>query len=467
VAAAPAASVVSDAPAASDPGDIGPKRAVVDRVMPAVDGGRFAVKRVVGEPLVVDADCFTDGHDSIRVLLRWRPDAVQQWTEVEMAALGNDRWRAQFAADAPGRYRYEVVAWVDHFVTWRQEFARRDDLADLRQAARVGAALIAETAARASGADRDLLAAWGRELEAQALAGDDPAAGTVPGDADRAGGRASDAAAALRALALDEARAQLARRYPDRRHEVRWPVELPLQVDRERARFSSWYELFPRSTASEPGAHGTLADCAERLDYVAELGFDVVYLPPIHPIGRERRKGRNNTLAAGPEDVGSPWAIGASEGGHKAIHPQLGGFDDFRALVERARALGMEIALDVAFLLVLHRWPGWQEASFLTGAAADVVPWVTASVGLSIALNLAYLVADPRWFRAVGEILTSVVGAVVAGRILDVFPFTFPDGGFPWATWVRVALVLAVLGCVVGVLANVVQLVRVVSAREA
>jgi uncharacterized membrane protein YeaQ/YmgE (transglycosylase-associated protein family) len=134
-----------------------------------------------------------------------------------------------------------------------------------------------------------------------------------------------------------------------------------------------------------------------------------------------------------------------------------------------ARRFGyvVAIALDVAFLLVLHRWPGWQEASFLTGAAADVVPWVTASVGLSIALNLAYLVADPRWFRAVGEILTSVVGAVVAGRILDVFPFTFPDGGFPWATWVRVALVLAVLGCVVGVLANVVQLVRVVSAREA
>ncbi|HRO60043.1 MAG TPA: DUF3416 domain-containing protein, partial [Burkholderiaceae bacterium] len=275
-----------------------------------------------------------------------RPDTDRQWREVEMAPLGNDRWRAQFVADALGRYWYEVVAWVDHFVTWRQEFARREELADLKQAARVGAALLEETAARAAGTDAEVLAAWARKLEAIALAGDgdDGASGAAGG-----GDRASDTRASLRAIALDEVRAQLARRYPDRRHEVRWPVELPLQVDRERARFSSWYELFPRSTATEPGAHGTLADCAERLDYVAELGFDVVYLPPIHPIGRERRKGRNNGLVAEPDDVGSPWAIGAKEGGHKAIHPQLGDFQDFRALVERARALGMEVALDVAF----------------------------------------------------------------------------------------------------------------------
>ncbi|HLS57561.1 MAG TPA: alpha-amylase family glycosyl hydrolase, partial [Zeimonas sp.] len=153
----------------------------------------------------------------------------------------------------------------------------------------------------------------------------------------------------LRELALDPQRAQLARRFPDRRFETASPVELPLTVDRERARFSSWYELFPRSTSPEPGRHGTLSDCAARLDYVAELGFDVVYLPPIHPIGRERRKGRNNAPVAGPDDVGSPWAIGAREGGHKSIHPELGTIDDFRRLVARAQELGMEIALDIAF----------------------------------------------------------------------------------------------------------------------
>ncbi len=304
-------------------------RAVIDRVLPSVDGGRFAVKRVVDEALVVEADCFTDGHDAIRVLLRWRPEDASQWREIEMRALGNDRWRAQFAAAMPGRYRYGVVAWVDHFATWRNEFERRDDPADLRQAARVGAALIAESSLRANGAERKTLADWSAALEHAAQS---------EGDID-----------ALRTLALDPLRAQLASRHPDRRFETAWPIDLPLKVDRERAGFSSWYELFPRSTAPAAGAHGTLADCAARLDYVAELGFDVVYLPPIHPIGRLRRKGRNNALSAGPEDVGSPWAIGSSEGGHKAIHPQLGTLDDFRALVAKARELGMEIALDIAF----------------------------------------------------------------------------------------------------------------------
>ncbi len=308
----------------------GAVRAVVDRVTPAVDGGRFPVKRVAGEALTVQADCFADGHDAIRVLLRWRAEADPAWRETPMTALGDDRWCATIEAGPPGRYRYNVVAWVDRFATWRSEFARRTEPADLRLAAAVGAVLIAEAAARAEGSASRQLADWSAALAAAGAAPD--------GDID-----------ALHALALDERGARLAERFPDRRFEASWPVDLPLRVDRARARFSSWYELFPRSTSPKPGRHGTLADCAARLDYIAELGFDVVYLPPIHPIGRERRKGRNNTIGADPGDVGSPWAIGAREGGHKAIHPELGTLDDFRRLVARAQALDMELALDIAF----------------------------------------------------------------------------------------------------------------------
>jgi starch synthase (maltosyl-transferring) len=189
----------------------------------------------------------------------------------------------------------------------------------------VGADLIAATSARARGDDRRKLSEWARSL------------------------RDTAAIETLRAVALDESLAALARLHPDRQLETTYAVEFPLTVDRARAGFSSWYELFPRSTAAEIGVHGTLRDCEARLPYVAGMGFDVLYLPPIHPIGRSRRKGPNNTLVAGEEDVGSPWAIGAAEGGHKALHPQLGTIDDFRSLVARARGLGLEVAIDVAF----------------------------------------------------------------------------------------------------------------------
>jgi starch synthase (maltosyl-transferring) len=306
----------------------GRARAVIDAVRPAVDGGRFAVKRVVGDRFTVEADCFADGHDVLRVVLRWRPELEGDWREVEMEALGNDCWRGAFAIETMGRYRYTVSAWVDAWLSWRTEFARREDLEDLRVAARIGADLIEKTAARAADADRKhLLESAGRLVGA--------ASGTDPD--------------ALRAIALDAELARLAARFPDRSLATTWSLEMPLIADRERARFSAWYELFPRSTAPEPGRHGTLRDCEARLAYVAQLGFDVLYLPPIHPIGREKRKGRNNALAAKPDDVGSPWAIGAQEGGHKAVHPALGSLEDFRRLVAKAKGLGLEVALDLAF----------------------------------------------------------------------------------------------------------------------
>jgi starch synthase (maltosyl-transferring) len=300
-------------------------RAVIEGIAPIVDGGRFAVKRVVGDRVVVEADCFTDGHDVVAACVRWRRAGDVQWHEAPMTPIGNDRWRGSFVVDALGRYLYTVCAWVDPFLSWRHDFVRRVDAEDIRLAAQGGAQLVAQAAARAEGADRARLADWAERLRA-------------PADAE-----------ALRAIALDEALARLAARHPDRRFEALYPAELPLVVDPPIARFGAWYELFPRSASTEPGRHGTFRDVEARLPYVADMGFDVLYLPPIHPIGREKRKGPDNTLVAGPGDVGSPWAVGAEEGGHKAIHPALGTLDDFRSLVAKARSHGLALALDIAF----------------------------------------------------------------------------------------------------------------------
>jgi starch synthase (maltosyl-transferring) len=315
-------------------------RAVVDAVRPAVDGGRFAVKRVAGEPLEVEAHCFADGHDVLRAMLAWRGEDASEWHEIQMQPLGNDVWRAQFTPAEIGRYRYTVAAWVDRFATWRHDFERREDADDVRVAALAGAEVVEQAAARATGADARPLKDWAARL------------------------RAAKKLDEIRAAALDEAMAALAARHPDRSHEARWGVEMPLVVERERARFSTWYELFPRSAATEPGRHGTFKDVEQRLAYVAELGFDVLYLPPIHPVGRERRKGKNNAVAAAPDDVGSSWAIGAKEGGHKAIHPQLGTHEDFRHLVKAAARHGLEIALDIAYQCApdhpyVKQHPGW------------------------------------------------------------------------------------------------------------
>ncbi|MBC7701558.1 alpha-1,4-glucan--maltose-1-phosphate maltosyltransferase [Aquabacterium sp.] len=318
----------SKRPAPTDliPNEEDRQRAVIDAVLPAVDAGRFAVKAIAGEPMRIQANCFTDGHDVLRVMLLWRPEAQATMQEVEMALDSNDEWFASFTPEAPGRYFYSVAAWVDHFESWRHELTRRVDEEDIRIAALVGADLIDDAAKRAKATDQTELMAWARQLR-------------------QSGGEAQ----ALKALALDEARAAVARRHPDRQLATQFPIELPLVADRERARFSTWYELFPRSTSSEPGQHGSFKDVEQRLPYVAEMGFDVLYFPPIHPIGREKRKGRNNALTTEPGDVGSPWAIGALEGGHKDVLPELGTMEDFRSLVSKAKDLGLEIALDIAF----------------------------------------------------------------------------------------------------------------------
>ena len=258
----------------------GRRRVAIENVNPEVDGGRFPVKRVVGDILTVEADAFADGHEEIQVVLSWCEDDCREWHEVEMEPLGNDRWRASFALEKIGRYEYTISAWIDRYGTWEHDLEKRvaagqDVTVDLQ----IGAELVKDERTHVSTLERPR----------------------------------------------------------------------SVVVDPRRAGFSAWYELFPRSASPDPKRHGTFHDVVERLDYVAELGFDVLYLPPIHPIGRQFRKGANNEPSTDAGDPGVPWAIGGTTGGHTAILPDLGDFAGFTRLVHEARRRGIEIALDIAF----------------------------------------------------------------------------------------------------------------------
>ncbi len=298
-------------------------RAVIERIRPEIDAGRFPVKRTVGEEVRVEADVFGDGHDQLRCLLRHRPGGSHEWIEVAMTHAGNDCWQAQFSVATPGRHEYTVIAWVDRFLTWRHDLARRKDAGDIAAALQAGAALADAAAARAGGDERRL-AEWAVKLRAAT-----PEAG--------------------QAMAQNADLAALMAAHAERLFVSEYGRVLEVVVDVERARFSTWYEIFPRSCRAANETHGSFAGVAQRLPDIAAMGFDVLYLPPIHPIGKNFRKGPNNSLAAGPGDPGSPWAIGAAEGGHRDIHPELGNAADFRKLVVEARALGIEVALDIAF----------------------------------------------------------------------------------------------------------------------
>lgn len=305
--------------------DEGRRRVVIEGVRPQVDGGRFAIKRTAGETVVVEADAFADGHDVLCCVLRYRRQETDAWQEAAMRALGNDRWRGSFPVAEIGVYHYTLTAWIDAFLTWRHDLRRRTDNEDIALALLSGAELVAAAARRAAGEDARKLKAWADHLHA--------------------GGDQQQRVQ----LALGEELVESMARYPDRRFATDYDKTLKVVVDPVRARFSAWYELFPRSCAAEPGRHGTFRDCERRLPYIAGMGFDVLYLPPIHPVGRSRRKGPNNVLAVDAGHPGSPWAIGAEEGGHKAVHPQLGTLEDFRHLMAQATEHGIAMALDIAF----------------------------------------------------------------------------------------------------------------------
>jgi starch synthase (maltosyl-transferring) len=319
----------------------GRKRVVIESVDPEIDAGRFAIKRIIGDPVEVEADVFADGHDHVAARLLFRYCEVASWTMVPMLPLGNDRWRARFSVERVGEYLYTVAGWIDPFDTWRSDLEKRIGAGqDIRVDLLHGAQLVEEAAVRAGRDDADALRRWAAQL------------------------RATDDLPAAQTAALDPALATMMALYLDPAMETRYERELRVTVDRERARYSAWYEMFPRSTAADPGRHGTFKDCEARLDYVERLGFDVLYLPPIHPIGQSFRKGKNNATTAEPGDTGSPWAIGSKQGGHTAIHTELGTLKDFQSLLRAAAAKGIELALDIAFQCSPdHPWvtqhPAW------------------------------------------------------------------------------------------------------------
>jgi starch synthase (maltosyl-transferring) len=300
---------------------------VIEGVMPAVDGGRWPAKRTVGDVLRVGADILKDGHDRVAARVCWRGPGDGAWRWVAMTYdEPNDRWSAEVRLERVGRGTFAIEAWPDHFGTWAGDLEKRivagqDVEAELLD----GAALLDAVAARARGDDRTALERAAGQLRNTKLA-----------------------LAARTAAALSASLRDLAASLPDEAEITRQAPDSTVTIDRERARNAAWYEMFPRSQATDRGRHGTFADAERALERIADLGFDVVYLPPIHPIGRTHRKGPNNSLVCGPNDPGSPWAIGNEQGGHTAVEPALGTLADFDRFVATAERLGLEVALDYA-----------------------------------------------------------------------------------------------------------------------
>jgi starch synthase (maltosyl-transferring) len=297
----------------------GRRRVVPLALRPEVDGGRYPVKRIIGESFEVEADLVADGHDVLSAVLVYRHEAETTWHELPLTHAGNDAWRAAFPLTQLGRYRYTVLAWIDAYASWRRGLERKV----------------------AAGVDVSLELIEGAILIEQAVARGAPLAqsarilrGGLPADERVAHATSRDVVDAMA-------------KWPDRSL-ASMCGEREVLVERALAGFSAWYELFPRSTG-EDGKHGTFRTAEGWLDYIAELGFDIIYLPPIHPIGTSFRKGKDNAPTAEPDDVGSPWAIGGPEGGHTAVHPQLGTLDDFDHFLRAARDRHLEIALDIAF----------------------------------------------------------------------------------------------------------------------
>ncbi len=330
------------APESSEPKGGG--RVVIEAVAPLVDAGRSPVKRIVGESMRIEADIFSDGHEIIEAAILSRVVGETGWRRDPMVFFDNDRWAGQFPLERNARYEFTIEAWRDSFSSWiRDTLKKRDAGLDLRLETVEGVELVQNAADLARGHDKERLNALVASLAAE----------------QEGSPRILDKILAPEAAAL-------VRRNSEKVNLSRYPVRIPVIADRLAARFSAWYEIFPRSQSGDPNRHGTFKDVIRRLPEIRQLGFDVLYFTPIHPIGRTNRKGKNNTLKAQPGDVGSVYAVGAEEGGHEAVHPELGTLDDFRDLVAASHAHGMEIALDFAIQCSPdHPWikkhPEWFE----------------------------------------------------------------------------------------------------------
>jgi len=303
----------------------GRKRVVVEYVGPQVDAGQLPIKRVVGEKVVVSAHIFSDGHDKIRAEMLYRTEDMKAFNASRMSCKENDEWTGSFEVSELKAYYYTVRAWLDRFGTWQENLRKKADAGqEVKLDLMIGSELVEQAAGRADGTDASELLQLAKRLRQT-----------------RTVGRALQ-------VALSKELTELADKYPDKSSASEYPTELAVSVSRPKALFSSWYELFPRSCGAQ-GRHGTFADCERLLPDIRKLGFDVLYLPPIHPVGTTNRKGRNNSTVCKSGDPGSPWAIGSARGGHKAVAPELGSIADLRRLIKRAKQHNIEIAIDLAF----------------------------------------------------------------------------------------------------------------------
>jgi len=296
----------------------GKSRVVIENIQPQVDGGLYPAKRTVGETVVVTADIFGDGHDHIRAHIKYRREEEAAWTITDMHHTVNDQMSGSFMVDKKGDYLFTVVAWIDHFETWYDGFRKKANAnVDVKVELLEGIDFLKK------------------------LSSEDKSLTQV---AEKLKASYSEAVKYV----LSEAFGKIVHAHPLIEHETDYANTLRVSVESKRANFTTWYELFPRS-ASLDGKHGTFKDVVRLLPRVASMGFDVLYLPPIHPIGKINRKGKNNSVTAEPGEVGSPWAIGSDEGGHKAVHSALGTLDDYKKLIAEAKRQGIDIALDLAF----------------------------------------------------------------------------------------------------------------------
>ncbi|MEM0991939.1 MAG: alpha-1,4-glucan--maltose-1-phosphate maltosyltransferase [Bacteroidota bacterium] len=315
-------------------------RVIIQRVAPEIDGGKYFIKRVAGERIVVTAAIFGDGHDHIRASLNYRKAGRKKWQETSMVALGNDEWTASFVVEEEGFYEYKLEAWVDRLLDWHEGFKKKYAAGqDMKVELQIGTAFLEKAADNYSKKVGKSLTNAAKVLQS------------------------GDYRAAVSTV-LSESFQELVDNYPFKQFVTTYDKNLRVRVGRKKELFSAWYEFFPRSTASEVGKHGTFKDAERIIPRVAEMGFDVIYLPPIHPVGKVNRKGKNNAVNAQPHEPGSPWAIGSDEGGHKAINPALGTLEDFKHFIQEAQKYGIEVAMDIAFQAAPdHPWikahPEW------------------------------------------------------------------------------------------------------------